>query len=125
MTVAEVDEIPDGEGRAFEVGEAVVAVFNDGGTFRAIDDMCPHMGASLATGHLEDGVVACPWHAWRFDTRDGSWCDNRRLKVDVYQIRVVGKEVQVAVPTKPETSNDGIAKNETGDGSPEKKDNDE
>lgn len=131
VTVAQVGEIPEGEGRAFEVGESVVAVFNDGGTFRAIDDMCPHMGASLATGHLEDGVVACPWHAWRFDTRDGAWCDNRRLKVDVYQIRVVGQDVQVAVPAQSDGANqvDGANDRTEGEGpqarSAEKKDNDE
>ena len=96
VTVAKVGDIPEGEGRAFECNDQMVAVFNDGGEYRAIDDMCPHMGASLAAGHLEDCVVTCPWHAWSFDTRDGTWCENRRLKIDVYDVRVVGDEIQVA-----------------------------
>ncbi len=98
ITVAKVGDIPVNEGRAYEVDEQMVAVFNHNGEYLAIDDMCPHMGASLATGHFEsaDCTVTCPWHAWRFDTRDGTWCDNRRLKVDVYQVRVVGDEIQVA-----------------------------
>ncbi len=94
-TVAKVGDIPEGEGRAFEYEDQMVAVFNDKGEYRAIDDMCPHMGASLASGHFEDCVVTCPWHAWSFDTRDGTWCDNRRLKVDTYDVRVVGDEIQV------------------------------
>ena len=96
ITVARVGDIPDGEGRAFEYHDQMVAVFNDNGEYRAIDDMCPHMGASLASGHFEDCIVTCPWHAWSFDTRDGTWCDNRRLKVDVYHVRLVGDEIQVA-----------------------------
>ena len=99
-TVAKVGDIPEGEGRAFECNEQMVAVFNDGGEYRAIDDMCPHMGASLAAGHLEDCVVTCPWHGWSFDTRDGTWCENRRLKIDVYHVRVVGDEIQVAPAEK-------------------------
>lgn len=95
LTVAKVGEIPVGEGRAFEYDEQMVAVFNDGETYYAIDDMCPHMGASLASGHYENCVVTCPWHAWSFDTRDGTWCDNRRLKVDAYDVQVVGDEIQV------------------------------
>ncbi len=96
VTVARLGDIPVGEGRAFEYKNQVVAVFNEGGQYRAIDDMCPHMGASLASGHLEDCIVVCPWHGWSFDTRDGAWCDNRRIKIDVYEVRIVGDEIQVA-----------------------------
>lgn len=97
VTVAKVGEIPENEGRAFEVNEQMVAVFNRSGEYLAIDDMCPHMGASLAAGHFdpESCEVTCPWHAWRFDTRDGTWCDNRRLKIDRFEVRIVGDEIQV------------------------------
>lgn len=54
IKVCVVDEIPVGEGRAFPVNEQLVAVFNQGeGQFRAIDDACPHQGASLAEGYVE------------------------------------------------------------------------
>ena len=97
VTVAKVGEIPDGQGVAYVVGEKVVAVFNDGGTYHAINDMCLHQGASLAEGDLQDGVVACPWHGWRFRVCDGTWCDNPRIKTDSYQVRVQGEEIQVRV----------------------------
>ena len=44
----------------------------------AIDDVCPHMGASLGGGYVEGGIVTCPWHAWRFRLTDGAWADNPR-----------------------------------------------
>ncbi len=99
VSVAKVGDIPVGEGRAFELDDSMVAIFNADGHYHAIDDMCPHMGASLAAGHFDqtDCTVTCPWHAWRFDTRDGTWCDNRRLKVDCYHVRVQGTEIQVAL----------------------------
>jgi nitrite reductase (NADH) small subunit/3-phenylpropionate/trans-cinnamate dioxygenase ferredoxin subunit len=53
------------------------------------------MGASLSAGDVTDGVVTCPWHAWRFRVTDGTWCDNPRLKTDVFEVRVVGDEIQV------------------------------
>src|SRR3989304_1484599 len=79
-SVAKVGSIPDGRGETFTVGDRLVAVFNHGGRYFAIDDLCPHMGASLGGGHVEEGVVTCPWHAWRFRVCDGTWCDNPRLK---------------------------------------------
>jgi nitrite reductase/ring-hydroxylating ferredoxin subunit/NTP pyrophosphatase (non-canonical NTP hydrolase) len=100
MDVAATSEIPAGEGRAFEVAERMVAIYNCDGQFFAIDDLCPHMGASLAAGHMENCIVACPWHAWRFDVRDGTWVDNPRIKTDAFPIRIVQDRIQVGMPRK-------------------------
>ena len=97
VTVAKVGSIPEGAGEAFAVGDRMVAVFNLNGNYHAIDDMCPHMGASLAGGHVEDGVVFCPWHAWRFRVCDGTWCDNPKLKVSRFSVRIQGDEIQVSL----------------------------
>jgi nitrite reductase/ring-hydroxylating ferredoxin subunit len=95
--VARVGEIPPGEGRTYEVNGRLVAVFFDGSGYHAMDDLCPHMGASLGSGPFVDGVVTCPWHAWRFRACDGAWCDNEKLKVAVFPVRVVGDTIEVAV----------------------------
>ena len=96
--VAKTGAIPAGEGRVFEVSGRLVAVFFDGEKYSAIDDLCPHMGASLGSGPMVDGIVTCPWHAWRFRLCDGAWCDNPQLKVDVFEVRVTGDTVEVRVP---------------------------
>lgn len=97
-TVCKVGELPEGDSKVVQAGNRLIAVFNDGGKYCAIDDCCPHMGASLAGGHVENGIVTCPWHAWRFRITDGAWCDNPKLKVDVFQTRVVGDAIEVRVP---------------------------
>src|SRR5436190_5557054 len=104
ITVAKVGAIPEGEGQSFQVGERLVAVFLKDGKYFAIDDLCPHMGASLGAGYLDDeGVVTCPWHAWRFCVSNGTWADNPRLSVDTFDVRVLGNEIQVRV-TRPDES---------------------
>jgi nitrite reductase (NADH) small subunit/3-phenylpropionate/trans-cinnamate dioxygenase ferredoxin subunit len=104
VTVTNVRNIEKGQGLAFAVNGKMVAIFFDGQSYHAMNDFCPHMGASLAAGHFEDGVVACPWHAWRFRVSDGAWCDNAAIKTEVYEVRVVGDEIQVAVPREDETT---------------------
>ena len=95
QTVAKVGEIPEGQGAAYAVNGRMVAVFHENGEYFAIDDFCPHMGASLAGGHVEKGIVSCPWHAWRFCIRSGQWCDNPRIKIDAFEVRVVEDDIQV------------------------------
>ena len=109
-TVGKVGEIEPGSGKAYEFGEQMVAIFREtDGTYLAIDDLCPHMGASLASGHFSEGIVTCPWHAWSFDARDGAWCDNRRLKIDTFQVRIQGDEIQLAAVESNEPNESGSA----------------
>ena len=101
-TVARVGDISDGEGRAFCVRGRMIAVFRQGDLYTAIDDTCSHMGASLATGYVEGGEVTCPWHAWRFCVKEGTWLDNptSALRQRKYEVRIEGENIQVCVPDK-------------------------
>ena len=98
IPVASTGSIPIGEGRTFEAGGRLVAVFFDGLNYSSIDDLCPHMGASLGSGPMVDGVVTCPWHAWRFRLCDGAWCDNPKLTVDVFETRVNRNTIEARIP---------------------------
>ena len=98
-TVAKVGEIPEGRGRAFTAGDRRVAVFNHAGTHYALSNECPHMGASLATGEVRDGMVICDRHLWGYRLSDGACPDVPKLKAQTFEIRVQGDQVQVRIPT--------------------------
>jgi nitrite reductase (NADH) small subunit len=100
-TVCRVGDVPEGEGRTVEVRNKLIAVFCQGGTYYAIDDVCPHMGASLSGGYVENGIVTCPWHAWRFRLADGAWADSPRIKIGCYPVRVENGVVQVEISRPP------------------------
>jgi nitrite reductase (NADH) small subunit/3-phenylpropionate/trans-cinnamate dioxygenase ferredoxin subunit len=95
QTVARVADLAEGEGMTVKVGHKLIALFRENGGYFAIDDVCPHMGASLSGGYVEKGIVTCPWHAWRFRLCDGAWADNPRVKIGCYPVRVVGDDIQV------------------------------
>lgn len=98
VTVGKAGDIPEGGCSVVTVGSKDVAVFRVNGQFHAIDDLCPHMGASLSGGFVEDGVVTCPWHYWRFRLSDGAWADNPKVKTGCYVVHVVGDELQLELP---------------------------
>ncbi len=100
FTVAQVGDIQEGRGCAFNVGGRTIALFLHGGQYYALDDFCPHMGASLAIGSIYKDAVTCPLHAWRFQLTDGAWLDNPRVKVETFQVRLQGDQIQVCVPPR-------------------------
>jgi nitrite reductase (NADH) small subunit len=97
-TVCRVGEVLEGEGKTVEIAGKLIAVFLHQGQYFAIDDVCPHMGASLSGGYVENGTVTCPWHAWRFRLCDGAWADYTKIKIGSYPVRVAGDDIQVDVP---------------------------
>jgi nitrite reductase (NADH) small subunit/3-phenylpropionate/trans-cinnamate dioxygenase ferredoxin subunit len=101
QTVCKVQELSEGQARTIEVAGRLIALFCVGGQYHAIDDVCPHMGASLSDGSVEAGVVTCPWHAWRFRLADGAWADYPRMKIGCYPVRVEGDLIQVQVDGTP------------------------
>mgnify|MGYP001563145358 CR=1 FL=1 len=86
--VCSMEEVPAGTAYSYQVNNVVVAVFNIEGQYYAINDACPHAGASLSAGYLDGCVVSCPLHAWRFDVRDGTWVDNPCIATDAYPVTI-------------------------------------
>ena len=101
VSIGKAEDVPEGGSVVVEVNGKDVAVFRTAEGFFAVDDLCPHMGASLSGGYVEDGVVTCPWHYWRFRLSDGAWADNPKVKTGCYAVHMVGDELQLEVPDRP------------------------
>jgi nitrite reductase (NADH) small subunit/3-phenylpropionate/trans-cinnamate dioxygenase ferredoxin subunit len=100
QTVARLTELADGQAKTVTVGDKLIALFRVGNEVFALDDVCPHMGASLSEGEVANGIVTCSWHGWRFRLADGAWADSPRVKTGCYPVRIVDEEIQVLVETK-------------------------
>jgi nitrite reductase/ring-hydroxylating ferredoxin subunit len=99
VTVARVDEIPDGRGIFVERNGVVLAVFNAGdGRFYACGAVCPHEDGPLSEGWLEGDAVVCPWHGFDFDLTTGRCRVDADLSVPVYRVRVRAGVVEVEIP---------------------------
>lgn len=97
IPVAQVDEIPAGQGRVFKVHGKSVALFNVEGRFYAINNICPHEGGPLAKGRIKGHVVSCPWHDLQFDVRSGFGTDGGGYCVASYEVRINGDQICVRI----------------------------
>jgi len=70
--IGPVDQIPVGEGRNFQVGEATIAVFRThAGRVFATQATCPHKNGPLADGLIGGTTLVCPLHEMQFDLCTG------------------------------------------------------
>jgi 3-phenylpropionate/trans-cinnamate dioxygenase ferredoxin subunit len=91
------DRVPaPGERRYLFLGERRVVLFNLGGAFHAIDDTCPHQGASLFAGRLSGTNLRCPAHALCFDIASGEQVGGG-LSLTRYPVETDGGAVAILV----------------------------
>lgn len=97
VVVGVAGELAPGERKlAFIDGRSIV-LFNIDGTLHAIDNACPHNGASLASGQLEGCVLRCPAHGLRFDVRTGCMPGPGGLLVTTFPVAIVDSKVVVSL----------------------------
>ena len=96
--VAEMKDLLQGRGMAFDVAGQRIAVFNVDGTYCAIGDTCTHRGGPLSEGALDGSTVTCPLHGAQFDVRTGEMlAPPAPTGVPSYKVRLEGSEIQVEI----------------------------
>lgn len=92
-------ELPShGDFQRVEILDFEVVVFNDGGELIAFDNICPHRGARIFSGHTGNQAATCPYHGWTFvrgkvivpDPLQFGHCDLSRARLRQWPMEWVG-----------------------------------
>lgn len=79
-----------------DIDGAEVAVFNIKGLFYAIEDVCTHDGAEIASGELDGDEIVCPRHGARFCVKTGEVkCAPAYENVDTFPIQIKDGRIQI------------------------------
>jgi nitrite reductase/ring-hydroxylating ferredoxin subunit len=97
-------ELEPGQMRSVQVaGISILVVRRPDGSFRAMRDVCPHLGVQLSRGsaeHIVTGndigeyafggpfVARCSWHGYEFDVDNGRCVADSRWRVKTYPVTV-------------------------------------
>lgn len=98
VALCAVDDVPEGEAKAFLLGERRLCAVNDGESYYVVDDLCTHGMAYLSEGYcdVDECVLECPLHGGLFNYRDGSpQGDPAEKPVRSYPTRIEDGVVQV------------------------------
>lgn len=96
-SLCDLEELAEGAGKYVEIGGFHLAVFLHGGQTYVLDNTCPHAGASLAPGTIEDGCVVCPRHSWPFRLDNGQLRGSPGVAITSYKTRVIHREGRPAI----------------------------
>lgn len=97
-SVATLAELPNRKGKIVRVKGKIIALFRIDGEVFALNNICPHQGAPLAKGLVNDCTVTCPLHGWKFNLRTGK-SPNGPESATTYEVLIDGDDVKIAVHT--------------------------
>lgn len=92
-----ISDFEDDRGVPVEIGDRIIAIFRTDGEYFAIDDACPHKGVPLCDGLVDQKIVTCTWHGWRFSLESGCGLDGIKSSVSRYPVLVEGDVVKVGI----------------------------
>ena len=98
VKVAKTSQITINDSISVKAKGNFIAIGNDNGKFFAVSDICPHAGAPLGGGWIEDGCIVCPHHYWKFNLKTGECPHVDGEKVITYELKVEGDAIYVKVP---------------------------
>ena len=96
VTVAKEGELAPGQFRSADVEGVQIVVFNIGGEYFALEDVCTHDGGQLTGGFVDGDQIICPRHGASFCIRTGA-----ALSAPAYEptakfpVRLQNGEIQV------------------------------
>lgn len=88
--------LADGENIIVDVDGTEVAIFKIDGQFYAIEDVCSHDGAEIASGELKGDEIICPRHGARFCVKTGEVkCAPAYEDIDTFPIQIEKGQVLI------------------------------
>lgn len=99
VAIAPISELGNGERIFVEIDNLPIVIFNIGGEFFAVGDLCTHDDGPLGDGDVEEFQVICPRHGARFDIQSGKALTLPAVEdIPAYPTRVIDGQVEVGVP---------------------------
>lgn len=86
IEIANIDEFKTTNSKIIIHDGTPIAIFKIENEFFAIDNRCPHRGASLGDGKLTGNVISCPWHSWKFSIKSGIAIENSNCSVKTFSV---------------------------------------
>ncbi len=100
VKVAKTSQLEPGWVIEVQVKGEPYAVCNVDGKIHALSGECPCTGGPLGFGRMQDGLLVCPWHGWRYDHRTGVMEYDDSISIPTYPVKVVGKDIYIDVSAR-------------------------
>lgn len=95
LEAGSLDDIPEGGVRSLTIGGEKVLLSRRGTAVTCFQNACAHLGFPIHDGDIEDGIITCPHHGFRYDLSSGECLTAPEVALQNHAVRVTGSKVEV------------------------------
>ncbi len=92
-----LSEIPEGSVRSTIIGGERVLLSRNGASVTCFQNACAHLGFPIHDGEIENGIITCPHHGFRYDLSSGECLTAPEVQLQSHAVRVIGPRVEVRI----------------------------
>lgn len=108
VVVEDAQNLQPGQSTIVTLDETRIGLFNVEGAVYAVDNRCPHRGASLGVGEFEGAVVSCPLHHWKFNLITGKAVEQPGFQLKQFDAKIENSSILIDRSSIQDQSCDGI-----------------
>jgi nitrite reductase/ring-hydroxylating ferredoxin subunit len=91
------NELEEDTMKLVKVAGQSILLAKHGGKVFGVSNKCPHMGCSLANGKLNEYIVTCPCHCWRFDIRNGQYLAGKHINLTCCECKIENGKIHLKI----------------------------
>ena len=88
-------DIPAGGILERRIKNRSVLLYRAGDKVSCVDNACAHLGMPLEMGEIQDGIITCSYHGFRYLLATGECLTVPEVQLKVHAVRVKGTQVEV------------------------------
>ena len=79
------------------LGKKIGIVKREDGNFYAIEVGCKHQGADITRGKMENNILTCPRHGWKYDLETGECLNHDSPRLRKFELKIEGNDIKVSL----------------------------
>jgi nitrite reductase/ring-hydroxylating ferredoxin subunit/Fe-S cluster biogenesis protein NfuA len=92
-----LQDLPDGATLFHEIEGNSVIVSRSGDQVTCVKNACAHMGLEMTNGDIENSILTCPFHGFRYALESGECLTAPEVQLHAHAVRVIGARVQIRI----------------------------
>ncbi|PZM80338.1 MAG: hypothetical protein DKT66_13820 [Candidatus Melainabacteria bacterium] len=94
---AQLDDVPENRIKTVDVSGQSVILVRSAGRVMCYQNACAHLGMPLDMGQIENGVLTCPHHGFKYALDSGECLTAPVVQLQTHAVRITNDRVEVRI----------------------------
>lgn len=91
----DLKDLPDGTTQVLDVNDESILLSRFGDKVTCFSNSCAHMGLRLDDGVIDEGLITCPFHGFRYSLESGECLTAPEVQLQPHGVRVTNGAIEV------------------------------